>query len=606
MDKVEKKRLAAGLPPWLFVALLLLVFRLPDSVDSVRASFNDFEVLTEATRIQLNVEQIDDGSWLFPADLTPLPSLDEMSMQQMEAWLKERRQEDERRLVLLREWLMGGALTRFRSTAAHALAEIEQAKYLDEERKALHRTLVYIQQDLLAQNLERLTLAELVKLAKLESGLEPPRINKADIIDYLIELDQERRSQLSLDWKPLQATRIEDARPASQEEKSGKQSIHAWRLRYELFLATPTFFFVIDLPILLIPIVGLFAVVFPHLRGVLLERQKGLREHSGEFPEIDEIQAFVTSKAPLIEVRVNLLRPGFAFVYPKGYRRPRLAVLGGMYALWRRDPERAKSLLLHEIEHVRQGDYLLVGYGSFFPKYIKWLLVGFATLLFIHFVIGMMFSVGIIGFHLDHFAESFWRQTLLNLSLILAILFLLISRIIVPLMGIWALELNADYGVIRERTLQLQFENRSNRLPIDVRRIWATLTHPPLWLRTWLAKKDDLLRNFLRQLIFPISFLLAIVMYVMMVFLLKVPSEGLRSETMLLLIQLSHESFASMYWFFGVMAAIVLFWPYLAGYWESFFVGERRLYRGWDSGRVVAAVFIATLGALAWLSHISS
>src|SRR5450755_290214 len=144
--------------------------------------------------------------------------------------------------------------------------------------------------------------------------------------------------------------------------------------------------------ILLIPILGLLTVLLPRWRAWMVERSFRLRHNAGEFPEVDEMQAFLAKSAPRIELRANLLHSGYAFVYPRSYRRPRLAVLGGMYALWRSDPKTARGILLHEIEHVRQGDYLIVGYGSFFSNYLKWLLISFVVLMTANLFVGIAFS----------------------------------------------------------------------------------------------------------------------------------------------------------------------------------------------------------------------
>lgn len=351
MDEAEKKRLVAGIPPWLLIALMLLVFRLPHSIEMLRADIDDFRKIEEMQRVPLVVEEIEDGSSLFPVDLTEFPSMDQMSTNEMETWLKNERHKAERRHTLLRDWLIGGACTRFRTAAARALVEIEQAKYLDEEQKTLLRQLVQIKKESLALKLEEFDDDELLELARQESSLNPPKMLKAEIITYLLEVDEELRERLSASWEKLELNLFQEVRPTFETGELGRVSINVWRSRIELALTKPAF--LIDLGILLIPILGLLTVILPHWRGWALEKRFGLREHTGGFPEIDEMQ--VMKNAPRIELRANLLRPGFAFVYPRGYWRPRLAVLGGMYALWRSDPERARNILLHEIEHVRQG-----------------------------------------------------------------------------------------------------------------------------------------------------------------------------------------------------------------------------------------------------------
>lgn len=352
--------------------------------------------------------------------------------------------------------------------------------------KALLRQLVQIKKESLFLLLDELGDDELLALARQESSLNPPINKREEIINYLIEVDDERRERLSSDWKELEKNLLKTS-STIERGKVDSVSIDVLRSRLALVMNKPAF--LMDLGILLIPILGLATVILPHLRGWALEKRFGLRENTGSVPEIDEMQTFVTKNAPRIELRVNLLRSGFAFVYPKGYRRPRLAVLGGMYALWRSEPEKAKDILLHEIEHVRQGDYLLVGYGSFFVKYLKWLVICFIVLMIATLISGIVFSLGSIGFNLAHQGKTFGTQVVMMLSSTVSIVFLLMSRIILPLMGIWALELNADFAVSRERALKLEYSGTATRLIVKFSRIFGSLSHPPLWLRTWLGKR---------------------------------------------------------------------------------------------------------------------
>jgi hypothetical protein len=84
------------------------------------------------------------------------------------------------------------------------------------------------------------------------------------------------------------------------------------------------------------------------------------------------------------------------------------------------------------------------------------------------------------------------------------------------------------------------------------------------------------------------------------------PDTGLFSKTLPWLLGLCRESFASMYWIFGSIAVIVLFWPFIAGYWEYIFVGERRCYQYWDKGRCAVALLLTIFSISAWLLRISA
>lgn len=116
-----------------------------------------------------------------------------------------------------------------------------------------------------------------------------------------------------------------------------------------------------------------------------------------------------------------------------------------------------------------------------------------------------------------------------------------------------------------------------------------------------VGKKNDWSRSFVRQVFFPSSFLLWILLFFLMGIFAKLPSQGFQVDTMIWLLGLCQESFARLYLIFGGMALIVFLWPHLSGSWERFFVGEGRVYRRWDGGRFMAGIFLVTLAALAYL-----
>jgi hypothetical protein len=589
MKETEPKRFAAGVPPWLLIALVLLLYRLPYNYELLRAEIEDFQAMEEPLRVDLALAKIEDGTSLFPLNMPGTQLKD-----QIDVWLK---REEERRL-LIQDWLMDGACARFRSAAARAHAAIEQARFMDEHRKELYEKLIGHKMEMMALNLELLDDAKLMDLARQDSRREPPAGRRTEIIAYLLDVDEKQRERLCANWKELSPDLLQDLPARVETEVPGGAGVDVWRSRVELALTKPAF--LIDLGILLIPIAGLLTVFLPHWRGWKVEKRFGLEENSGELPEINEIKTFVTNRAPRVKLRVNLLRSGFAFVYPRGYRHPRLAVLGGMYALWRSDRETARGILLHEIEHVRQGDHLLVGYGSFFTMYLKYLLVSFAVLIAMHLIVSTSFSVGSVGLNPAHQGTLLMTQAVMALSSMASVLFAMMSKIVVPLLGIWALELNADYAVSREQALRLSRTETGARRPGVIRRSLGSLTHPPLWLRKWLAIREDWARGLLRHMVFPASYPVAISMFFLMGLFAKFQTDSSGLGSVAWLLGLCRESFARMYWLFGGMAAIVLLWPYLSGYWEQCFVGQRRQYRKWDVGRCIAAVLLGTLAALAW------
>ena len=178
--------------------------------------------------------------------------------------------------------------------------------------------------------------------------------------------------------------------------------------------------------------------------------------------------------------------------------------------------------------------------------------------------------------------------------------FYIMSRLIVPLMGIWIMELNADYGLRREQGLRLDvtIENKKKGL---VRRSLGTLTHPPEWLRIWFVKKNDWVRDFLRNIIFPASYLTVIILICLSGLFSKLSGAGAQVDTIVIwLWGLSLKSFGSLWWRLCGMAAFILLWPQLSGYWENLFVGQHESYKSWDMGRSLAALFMGSLAMVAW------
>jgi len=212
-----------------------------------------------------------------------------------------------------------------------------------------------------------------------------------------------------------------------------------------------------------------------------------------------------------------------------------------------------------------------------------------------------VFSMGSIGIHPAHQMKLFGKSTFMALSSTATIFFMIMTKITTPLLGIWALELNADYGVSREQGLQLECDTKAMTVGVGrISQIIGTLTHPPLWLRTWLIKRNDWVRGLCRQMLFPVSFLIVILMFFFTVIFLKLATQTLSFETLDLLLGLCRESFESMYLAFGVMTALLLSWPWLSGYWERFFVGEGRLYKWGDGGRCISELLLGILTILAW------
>jgi hypothetical protein len=275
--------------------------------------------------------------------------------------------------------------------------------------------------------------------------------------------------------------------------------------------------------------------------------------------------------------------------------------LNNLYTLWRRDRTKAELVLLHELEHVRQGDYLLVGYGSLFPKYVKLLVNGALGITVALLIFNLGFSMVSVGFNLKHQTHLLGVLSPLAVGLPFGLFFLTLNRIITPLFCIWGSEFNADYGVSLEKSLTF------NPLMVQVQkfgiahRIFGGVTHPPLWLRTWLAVKENWIRDLVRHLVVPTAYFVALILLILMGLSMKLPTDGFNIQTLFWLLGLALDAFANRHWIFFGMGVILLVWPFIAPHWERLFAGKGRTYVWWDTGRSIAALVLFVLGAFGYL-----
>ncbi|MFO1434064.1 MAG: hypothetical protein U1F76_28915 [Candidatus Competibacteraceae bacterium] len=391
--------------------------------------------------------------WLKSGTSTPGPSrktIEFKYQKELDAWMEKQKREQEQQNKSIREWLLGGATARFRRDGSAALAEINHAEHIKEEMKVLARNLVQAKRNQIAGYLDDLEDKHLREAVRRETGLDPGGTDKAALIDYLLEVDESKRTALSRDWAKISGANPVDLPKLG--DAAGEWSVEAWQAKFSLFMMWPSM--ILELGILIVPLVALRDVFFPHLRQRSVERRHCLTKHSGEFPEVNEMAEFVVQHLPRLDIRTNLIKPGPPFVYPAGYRRPCLAIRNDLYKLWRRDREKAKEVLLHELEHVQQGDYLLIGYGSLFPKYLKWIAVGAVGITLIEVAANIIFSVASVGFEGKHQSQLMGLMGGMAVGLPVALISLALSRIVTPLFGIWASEFNADYGAARGRAVQ--------------------------------------------------------------------------------------------------------------------------------------------------------
>lgn len=265
--------------------------------------------------------------------------------------------------------------------------------------------------------------------------------------------------------------------------------IEGWRTQFAVIAGTETYYaelaetpsltlFRLFTAVELLPSLALLAgvalIFVPWLRASWVERR--FRLVVDNRPAVREMQAFVDSYAPGVLIRTNAVRSDrLARIYPAGWRKARIAVFGPLIALWRRDQEAAKTVLLHEIAHYRNGDQLIVGLGSPFVFLVNAWLPAFvlAGLL----PLGLLFAVGYPT------ATPMTAQVLLLVTQVPRLLLL-------PVVGLWLAELTADRFVVDiggaaplSRCVSARPRARWWRLGV-----LARLSHPPAALRRWSAR----------------------------------------------------------------------------------------------------------------------
>jgi Zn-dependent protease with chaperone function len=340
----------------------------------------------------------------------------------------------------------------------------------------------------------------------------------------------------------------------------------------------------------LIVVAGLLTILAPWARAAYLERKFRLTDTPPPLEALREIVGFVHEYAPHLEIKSNLLRTDHtAFVYPLGFKKTALAIFGGLIKLWRKDRRAAEAVLLHEIAHYRHGDALIVGVGSPFTAFLRFgLLVSYCSLLagFYALLWALRPEGGI-------FSEPRYLALLASFPLInAAVLAVIVFPVfVVPLVGIWTTELNADrFAVETQGSTDITMRALGELTHRGSRWRWLLfrLAHPPIRMRRWMVVRSGTLWGTLLLLsIFPASdFLRASFGVVFDTYLFSSP-EYFREA-----IGRNLEK-----WAVGcvVMAGLASTWPYVVRYWERLFTGAQ------SPGRPYAALQTAVylwIGAL--------
>lgn len=320
----------------------------------------------------------------------------------------------------------------------------------------------------------------------------------------------------------------------------------------------------------LVLVAGLVTVAFPHLRGwyarlrYRLVPLTALASTDAATPQgLGGLRDFAAAVAPGTRIMVSLWGSGPpARVYAAGWRERRIAVSLGFLGLWRRDPARARALLLHEAGHLASGEHLIAGLGSPFTRAVQaWPVVFLAF--------GAAPLVWLVWRH-EPAASLMWPQVVVVLSRA--------SVVMVPVAALWCAELAADRhaaAVCGRRAV----EHALDEIGAAGGGTREGLTHPPLRLRRWCAERaDGSLVPALLCLAGPVVLLVhaAVVVCFTTVALVLAgdpwPSAAASS------LDLAHRDVPTVpVW--SALAGVAVLWPLLAPRWS----------RLWDAGRAGSA-----------------
>lgn len=376
---------------------------------------------------------------------------------------------------------------------------------------------------------------------------------------------------------------------------------------------------------------GLSTILFPRLRAAYLERKNKLERPTAAVKSFSEIQEFIEKNAPGLQMKVNLKRPGLAFVYPNGYRRATVAIFSGFVMLWKTDRETAEAVLLHEIAHYRRGDALFLGPGSFLETAFKLTLLFYVIFVALPYIIttidqkiqladslertaAMQRELNEISRDLglpEQTAPNYWSH--LTHSILLSVFGLLATTVtfvvrtivsfILPVAAIWAAEFNADTLVAENLHYKnaLVHELRKTKARVTWwRRILFRLSHPPAWLRRFFINHRESIAFLLLLLIYPFAMLARIAGLHVWAFLTEAGIEAASvigrqtadfnwQNFITISIDRTRIALASQSLEWPLMTALLLVWTTAVRPWERFFIrGEKQLPLGDGAVSIIA------------------
>jgi hypothetical protein len=372
----------------------------------------------------------------------------------------------------------------------------------------------------------------------------------------------------------------------------------------------------------LLLLASLVSIALPRLRRRYMVWKFGLEKTENCSGVALEIVEFIKSIAPRCAVYCNFRRQDhLAFVFPVSFCQCGVAIFARMLHLWRAEPETSKAVLLHEMAHIRQGDHLVVGFGSTLQTYMRYWLLIFLLFAVCPVLISESFSVVELwremretdvminvmindmmkdaspelrkilsdlqqenasqdeDIHLRHLWSK-W-STLHGPLLLLGLLEMLawtLSLLIMPTAAIWCAEFCADriaahqcgFGLIR----------KAIETGKPTRQRWKRLlgfgTHPPRSLRLWfLNEESQYMRLCILLLVFPISILATAMCRAVLLSTYKLSStyfDYSAGETLFIYRSaIYQDNFGYVSWLTG---AVIILWPVLGKYWMRLITGQ--------------------------------
>ena len=379
---------------------------------------------------------------------------------------------------------------------------------------------------------------------------------------------------------------------------------------------------------------GVTAIVFPWLRVRYLTNRYEITEFTNTKSSYNEIDRFVHEYAPDIQLRkTGITTKELAFVYPLGYRKTALALGPLIISLWKENQQAAKAVLLHEIAHSRQGDTLIVGEGSFFEWVVRYWLYLYLVFTFLPEVLGFVAFPALLTSNTNLFGISIdsalFTSLKTNVSVylptlffsFLSVFFQALSVFILPLLGMWSAEFNADHYVTQTlgsaQPLLDAFQLGLYR-PSWYRWLSSYTHHPPGSLRVWMALRSNHTFAFLALLLlFPFAYIIKLLTLISKAVSIQLMMSSVPDNTAIptILQDLPHNieiylTGVALWWL--VLAGVLASWHWLTRFWERLFFRGGSVFdqSRYASSYGIAAVILVILSLLSYnlssISHIFS